>query len=144
MASCRSRSCGVSDGICIVCNFSEILSSLTQPISAMCYCTVFSVLLWMWQSVCSSYCRQHNAVSFSTTLHAALYRYIHSLLACSSLGTLQGFLGTFAKFRRPTFRFVMSGCPSVRMEELGLDWTDFHEIWYLFNHRNLSKVLKFH
>jgi len=34
--------------------------------SALCYCTVFSVLLWMWQSVCSSYCRQLNAVSFNT------------------------------------------------------------------------------
>ena len=62
------------------------------------------------------------------TLHAALYRSMYSLLACSSLGTLQGILGTSAKFQRPTFRFVMSGCPSVRMEELGLDWTDFHEI----------------
>jgi len=26
----------------------------------------FSVLMWMWQSVCSSYCRQLNAVSFNT------------------------------------------------------------------------------
>ena len=26
----------------------------------------FLVLLWMWQSVCSSYCRQLNAVSFNT------------------------------------------------------------------------------
>jgi len=43
----------------------------------------------MWQSVCSSYCRQHNAVSFSTALLAALYRSIYSLLAWSALGTLQ-------------------------------------------------------
>jgi hypothetical protein len=28
--------------------------------------TVFSVLLWKWRSVCSCYCRQLNAVSFST------------------------------------------------------------------------------
>jgi hypothetical protein len=25
----------------------------------------------------------------------------------------------------------MSACPSVRMEELGSHWTDFHEILYL-------------
>jgi hypothetical protein len=52
----------------------------------------FSVLLWMWQSVCSSYCSQLNAVSFSTALHAALYRSIYSLLTGSALGTLQGFI----------------------------------------------------
>ena len=34
--------------------------------SALFYCTVFSVLLSMWQCVCCSYCRQLNAVSFST------------------------------------------------------------------------------
>jgi hypothetical protein len=25
----------------------------------------------------------------------------------------------------------MSVCPSVRTEQLGSRWTDFHEIWYL-------------
>jgi hypothetical protein len=31
------------------------------------------------------------------------------------------------------YSFVMSVClsPSVRMEQLGSHWTDFHEIWYL-------------
>jgi hypothetical protein len=48
------------------------------------------------------------------TLHAALYRSIYSLLAQSSLGTLQGFLGAFAEFRRATVSFIMSECPSVR------------------------------
>ena len=96
--------------------------------SALCYCTVFSVLLWMWQSVCSSYCRQLNAVSFSTALHAALYRSIYSLLTWSSLGTLQGFLGAFAKFRTVTVSFVMSDGPSVRLHGTtllrlhGLSW----------------------
>jgi hypothetical protein len=100
--------------ICFLCKFSETLSLLTLPISALCYCTVFSVLLWMWQSVCSSYCRQLNAVSFSTALHAALYRSIYSLLTRSSLATLQGFLGAFAKFRIATISFAMSECRSVR------------------------------
>jgi len=41
------------------------------------------------------------------------------------------FLGTFAKLRKTTISFVMSVRPSVRMEQLGSHWTDFHEIWYL-------------
>ena len=38
------------------------------------------------------------------------------------------FLGTFAKLGKATISFVMSVCPSVRMEQLGSHWTDFHEI----------------
>jgi hypothetical protein len=34
------------------------------------------------------------------------------------------FLGAFAKLQRATIRFVMS----IRMEHLGSQWTDFHEI----------------
>ena len=41
------------------------------------------------------------------------------------------FLGAFAKLRKATITFVMSVCPSVRMEYLGSHWTDFHWIWYL-------------
>jgi len=37
------------------------------------------------------------------------------------------FLGAFAKLRKATISFGMS----VRMEQLGSHWTDFHEIWYL-------------
>ena len=33
--------------------------------------------------------------------------------------------------RKATIRFVMSVRPSVRMEQLGSHWMDFHEIWYL-------------
>jgi hypothetical protein len=36
-------------------------------------------------------------------------------------------LGTIAKLRKATINFVMSVCPSVRMEQLGSHWTDFHE-----------------
>jgi len=36
-------------------------------------------------------------------------------------------LGAFAKMRKATTNFVMSVCPS-RTEQLGLHWTDFHEI----------------
>ena len=93
---------------------------------------IFSVLLWMWQSVCSSYCCQLNAVSFSTALHDALYRSIYSLLIWSSLGTLQGILGAFAKFRIGTVSFVMSDRPSVRMEQLGSHWTDFQNFRFVY------------
>ena len=48
------------------------------------------------------------------TLHAALYRSIYSVLTGSCLGTLQGFLGSFAKFQVVTIRFVISDDPAVR------------------------------
>jgi hypothetical protein len=35
-------------------------------------------------------------------------------------------LGAFAKLRKATISFVMS----VRLEQLGFHWTDFHEMWY--------------
>ena len=38
------------------------------------------------------------------------------------------FLGDFAKLRKASISFVMSVGPSVRMEQLGSHWTDFHEI----------------
>ena len=91
----------------------------------VCYCECL-------HSVCSSYCRQLNAVSFSTALHAALCRSIYSLLTGYSLGTLQGFLGALAKFLTVTVSFVMSdGRLSVCMEQLCSDCVDFHEILYL-------------
>ena len=40
-------------------------------------------------------------------------------------------LGAFAKLRNATVCYVMSACPSVRMEQLGCHWADFYEIWYL-------------
>jgi hypothetical protein len=54
----------------------------------------------------------------------------YSLLTFSSLGTLQGFLGAFEKFRLVTVGFVMNDCPSVRVEQLGIYPTDFHEVLY--------------
>jgi len=44
-------------------------------------------------------------------------------------------LGVFTKLQKVTLSFVMSASPpvclSVRMEQLGFHWMDFHEIWYL-------------
>jgi len=39
------------------------------------------------------------------------------------------FLGAFVKNGEK--RLLASSCLSVRMEQLGAHWTDFHEIWYL-------------
>jgi hypothetical protein len=39
-----------------------------------------------------------------------------------------GFVGALAKLRKVTASLVMSVCLSVRMEQLGSHWTDFHEI----------------
>jgi hypothetical protein len=36
----------------------------------------------------------------------------------------------------------LSVCPSVRMEQLGSHWTDFHEIWYLSIFRKSSEKLQ--
>jgi len=46
------------------------------------------------------------------------------------------FFGAFGKFRKATISFVVSVRPSVRMEQLGCRWTDFHEFWYLKILRN--------
>ena len=57
------------------------------------------------------------------------------MLRTDSLFSLSGnfkkqdfFLGAFAKLRKATISFVMSVHQSVRIEQLGFHWTDFHEI----------------
>jgi len=113
MASCGRKSWGVTDGVYFVCKFSEILSVLTLLIIALFYCTVFGVLLWMWQSVCSSYCRQRNAVSFNTDTSCCNVQIHIQSVTWPSLGTLQGFLGAFAKFRSVTISFIIYDDTSV-------------------------------
>jgi hypothetical protein len=49
---------------------------------------------------------------------------------CSWNPYFQSSLGTFAKLWKVNISFVMSVCPSVRMEQLGSHWPDCHEIWY--------------
>ena len=53
-------------------------------------------------------------------------------------------LGALAKLRKATVSFVMSVCLSVRMEQLGSYWTDFHEILYLIIFRkSFEKIQSF-
>jgi hypothetical protein len=40
---------------------------------------------------------------------------------------MEGFLSAFAKLRKASIGFVMPVSPFVRMEQLGSNWTDFHE-----------------
>ena len=41
---------------------------------------------------------------------------------------LYAFLGVFANLEETTISFVLSVCPSVRMEQLSSHWIDSHEI----------------
>jgi hypothetical protein len=63
--------------------------TICQNSALCCYFTIFNVLHLMWQFVRSSYCRQLNAFSFNTALHAPLYRSIHNLVTRVFLGTMQ-------------------------------------------------------
>jgi hypothetical protein len=54
-----------------------------------------------------------QGVQFRVLLNSTLYVHL-----------LPGFLGAFSELRKATISFVTS----VRMEQLGSDWTDFHEI----------------
>jgi hypothetical protein len=57
---------------------------------------------------------------------------------------LYKFLGAFAKLPKAIINFVMSVCPSVRMEQIGCHWTDFSEIWWGVFFNYLSRNFKFH
>jgi len=49
------------------------------------------------------------------------------------------FLGAFAKLRKATTVFAMSGC----LGQLGSHWTDFHEICYLSIFRKFVEKIHF-
>ena len=52
------------------------------------------------------------------------------------------FLSAFAKLRKVTISFVVSFCPSARMEQLGFHWKGFYEIWYLIIFRKTVKKIQ--
>jgi len=60
------------------------------------------------------------------------------------IGTQQcHFIDAFAKLRKATVTFVMAVCLSVRMEQHGCKWTDFHEILYFvifFSKKSMKKI----
>jgi hypothetical protein len=59
---------------------------------------------------------------------------------------MKEFLGPSEKLRKATLRFVVSVrqsvCPSVRMEQLGSNVTDFHEILYWSSFRKTASHIQ--
>ena len=64
--------------------------------------------------------RSYLIISFYLLCRA--WRWLIRVETCGLWENKISFLGTFAKLRL---------CPSVRIEQLGSHWTDFHEILYL-------------
>jgi hypothetical protein len=62
--------------------------------------------------------RAENNKTFSCHRHAVR----------SPITTVKDILGAFAELIKATFSFDLSVRLSVRMEQLGSHWTDFHEI----------------
>jgi len=53
------------------------------------------------------------------------------------------FLDAFSKLLKVTVSFVISACPSIRMEQLVSQRTDFHELYVWVFFENLSRKFKF-
>jgi hypothetical protein len=76
--------------------------------------------VWLGNVHCATHCIY--------ALNIIFVRHKSSLSLTASGGWL---LGAFAKLWKATTSFVTSVCPSVRMDQLGFHWMDFHEIWYM-------------
>ena len=81
-----------------------------------------------WHSEAGRY-YPHKAISLPCVLQCSrAARIAHSKNEPTDVSKTDPYLGAFAKLRKATIDLVMSVCPSVRMEQLGSHWTDFHEI----------------
>jgi hypothetical protein len=60
----------------------------------------------------------HLFLFYFTFIHSPSSFHHHPPQLCS---------GSFANLQKETIIFVLSVRPSVRMEQLGSHWTDFHE-----------------
>jgi hypothetical protein len=96
-------------------------------------------------------CSEVLKLTFRLLLGVRLSRYLSGLYLCGNaqIYRVGEFLGPFAKLRKATFSFVMSVrpsfCSSVRMEQLGSYWTEFHETWRLnifWRKRQNSRFIK--
>jgi hypothetical protein len=63
----------------------------------------------------------------------------HQVTSCAVANHLRA----FTKLRKATISFVISLCPSVRVEQLGPHWTNFHEILYLRIFRKSVEKIQF-
>ena len=94
------------------------------------------------------WCTSHFELTFSARTFGTIFLKHTFLFKCFCLWSkarwICRFLGSFTKLRKATISFfIMSVCPSVRIEQLGSHWTDFHEIWcsrIFQNHREKIRV----
>ena len=61
-------------------------------------------------------------------------------LPTCSVRSWSPFLRAFAKLRKVTVSFVMSVCPSVRMEELDPNWTVYEILYLSFFRKYVQKI----
>ena len=66
-------------------------------------------------------------------VHADIGYRLSDILNCATTGMVVrtqelNVLGAFTKLRKVILSFVLSVCPTVRVEQLGFHCTDFHEI----------------
>jgi hypothetical protein len=91
----------------------------------------------------------HNISPYFLKIHFNAIITFYALLPRSQyyfmylVDILYAFLGALAKLRKATVSFVMSVRPSVRMEQLGFQQTDFYgfDIWVFFE--KLSRKFQF-
>ena len=66
----------------------------------------------------------------------------HFVFAGNDHFRVHAVLDVLARLLKAAIYFVVSVRPSVRVEQLGSPWTDFHEIWYLIIFRKLVEEIR--
>ena len=101
----------------------EVVAALSQGRTAVAQCGLFThkSVPVIFEPPCVCVC---------VYIYIYIYIYIYGLKFVICFLRLM-FEGAFAKLRKTAISCVMSVCPSVHVEQLGLHWTDFHEILYL-------------
>jgi len=79
---------------------------------------------------------EENVLRFVTTIVPRRRKQMKDVFVISIDNRgIEFLLRAFAKLRKATISFVVSVCssvlPSIDVEQLGSQWTDFHEILYL-------------
>jgi len=119
----------------------------TQALHAALYRSIYSLLTWSCLGTlqgflvcyceCSSPSVPVTAVSWmlsisTQALHATLYRFIYSLLTCSCLGTMQGFLVCYCNVAVHLFQLLPSAeCCQFQHSHFMLHCTDPYTVCWL-------------
>ena len=90
-------------------------------------------------------CVHVTSVSYQRhcTEHPKIWNVPHGCQSCVQYGAVECWdncwyfqstrahsLGAFAQLRKMTIRCVTCVCPPAHMEQIGFQWTHYHEIWY--------------